>query len=151
MGYSVYKHSQANNADTRDTEYRLLAQVTAALMSVKDKADADIRERVDIALWNRDVWAALKADLSSEGNNLPHQLRTSLISIASWVEKECMRIVEGQGDLNALIEVNRNIMAGLKPHQSGEHQDEGQNESSGESDMASTFPTSEIGSFAAAI
>jgi flagellar protein FlaF len=116
MSYSVYKSSQHKSMDTRDTEYRLLAQVTAAMLEAKEKTGSvDVRQRVDAALWNRDVWAALRTDLSMDGNGLPKELRASLISVSLWIEKECIRVVEGEGDLNALIEVNRNIMSGLKP------------------------------------
>ncbi len=120
MSYTAYKFSQHTTNDTRDVEYRLLAQVTARLLDLKDKRkNADLagkRDMVDAILWNRDIWNALKVDLSSDGNQLPAQLRASLISIAIWVEKECMKIVDDKGDLEAIIEVNRNIMAGLKPH-----------------------------------
>ncbi|HEY1095611.1 MAG TPA: flagellar biosynthesis regulator FlaF [Alphaproteobacteria bacterium] len=116
MGYSAYKFTNQQAKDTRDTEYRLLAQVTAALLVAKEKnSSSELRERIDAVLWNRDVWGALKADLSSEGNSLPKELRASLISIAIWVEKESLRVVDGKGDIDALIEVNRNIMEGLKP------------------------------------
>lgn len=122
MSYSAYKFSPQAASDGRDTEYRLLAQVTARLMSLHEQAvagTADKRSIVDAALWNRNIWAALRTDLLSEGNQLPKQLRASLVSIAIWIEKECMKVMDGQGDLHALIEVNRNIMAGLKPAQDG--------------------------------
>jgi flagellar protein FlaF len=119
MGYTAYRASQQQTQDTRDVEYRLLAQVTAALIAAKEKnAPYELREKLDAILWNRDVWAALRVDLSSDGNNLPKELRASLISIAIWIEKESLRLLDGQGDIDAVIDVNRNIMAGLKPNTS---------------------------------
>lgn len=113
-GYSIYKSVQTNKDDPRDLEYRLLAQVTGALLNARDNID-NAKQRVDAAKWNRDVWAALRQDLVSDNNQLPKELRASLISISLWIEKEALRVMEGSGDIDALIDVNRNIMAGLKP------------------------------------
>ena len=119
MSYSAYKFSPQTTNDGRDTEYRLLAQVTARLLALQDQKDTahgrDRRELVDAVLWNRNIWAALRTDLLSDGNQLPKELRASLVSISIWIEKECVKVMDGKGDLHALIEVNRNIMAGLKP------------------------------------
>lgn len=134
MGYTAYKASQQQNQDTRDVEYRLLAQVTAALIAAKEKNAAyELREKLDAILWNRDVWSALRVDLSSDGNGLPKELRASLISIAIWVEKESLRLLDGNGDIDALIDVNRNIMAGLKPHSDADDQSETQSSAQSES------------------
>lgn len=114
-GYSAYKTAQTTSNDGRDIEYRLLAQVTAALMRARDNAANDIREKMDAILWNSSVWSALRVDLSSEDNRLPKELRSSLISLSLWVDRETHAIMDGTGDIDALIDVNRNIMAGLKP------------------------------------
>src|SRR5262245_58829876 len=113
-GYNTYKSTQKSTDDPRDLEYRLLAQVTGALIHAREHADI-VRERVDAAKWNRDVWAAFRQDLTHEHNKLPKDLRASLVSISLWIEKEAMRVMNGSGDLDALIDINRNIMAGLKP------------------------------------
>jgi flagellar protein FlaF len=113
-GYTVYKSVQTNKDDPRDLEYRLLAQVTGALIQVRDN-NLGAKERVAAAKWNRDIWSALRQDLMNENNQLPKELRASLVSISLWIEKEALRVMEGSGDINAMIDVNRNIMAGLKP------------------------------------
>ena len=113
-GYTVYKSAQTNKDDPRDLEYRLLAQVTGALIKARDDF-ANVKDRVAAAKWTRDIWSALRQDLVSENNQLPKELRASLVSISLWIEKEALRVMDGSGDINALIDVNRNIMAGLKP------------------------------------
>lgn len=113
-GYAAYKSAETQTGDMRDVEYRLLAQVTSALIQAKENPD-DVKKRVHAASWNRDVWSALRVDLSSEDNQLPKELRSSLISISLWIERETYAVMDNMGDLDALIDVNRNIMAGLKP------------------------------------
>lgn len=117
-GYAVYKTVQNKTEEPRDVEYRLLAQVTASLLRAMDNPK-EFHDRIKAVLWNRDIWSALRVDLSHEDNQLPKQLRASLISISIWVERETTAILNGEGDMSALIDINRNIMAGLKPH-SGE-------------------------------
>lgn len=112
--YAAYQSKQTNFEDSRHTEYRLLVQVTAALLAALENPN-DLRPRIHAAQWNRDVWAALRIDLMSEANALPQDLKNALISLARWSEDESLRVISGKGDIDSLIEINRNIMAGLKP------------------------------------
>jgi flagellar protein FlaF len=117
MSYQSYNRVQQRTSDPRSVEYQLLAQVTVALTDVQDKQanDAPTKARLyDAILWNRQVWDAFMVDLADERNALPKELRARLISIALWVSRETGAIMDGQGDLGALIGVNRNIMQGLR-------------------------------------
>ena len=113
-GYATYKTASTQTGDSRDVEYRLLAQVTSALIQARDDIN-NVKKRCEAAAWNRDVWAALRTDLTDESNRLPRELRASLISVSLWIEKETFAVMDNTGDIDALIDVNRNIMAGLKP------------------------------------
>jgi flagellar protein FlaF len=116
-GYSAYTNVQNKTDDPRDIEYRLLAQVTRSLMQARDNPK-EFNKLVEAILWNRDVWAALRIDLADPGNQLPKELRASLISISIWIEKETYAIMDHRGDIDAVININRNIMAGLRPEAS---------------------------------
>lgn len=120
-GYAAYGNAQTQSVDPRDIEYRLLAQVTSAMMRARENPD-NVKPRLEAALWNRNIWSALRVDLSSDGNQLPKELRASLISVSLWIEKETMSVMEGKGDLDAMIDINRNIMAGLKPDTSADEE-----------------------------
>lgn len=118
-GYATYKTAQTKTDDPRDLEYRLLAQVTAAMMRAKNQHD-NVKDLVSAVLWNRDVWSALRQDLMLDSNQLPKDLRASLVSVSLWIEKETTAVMDHKGDLDALIDINRNIMAGLKPEHAQE-------------------------------
>ena len=113
-GYAAYKSASTQTTDTRDVEYRLLAQVTGALIQAKEDP-SNFSKRCEAACWNRDIWSALRVDLSHETNQLPKDLRASLISVSLFIEKETYAVMDNTGDIDTLIEINRNIMAGLKP------------------------------------
>jgi flagellar protein FlaF len=112
--YAAYQRMQNIAEDPRAIEYRLLGQVTAALIDA-ERDPANGSKIVDAALWNRRVWGALKVDLLNEENRLPPDLRGKLVSIALFIERETSEILAFKSDLSWVIGINKTIMDGLKP------------------------------------
>lgn len=98
----------------RDIEYRVFAQITAALQDA-NRPDTHFAVRVAAVHRNRELWQTLAYDLADDGNMLPLELRAKLISLAIWVSKESARINKEHGPLDSLIGVNQSIMQGLRP------------------------------------
>tara|TARA_S200000501_G_scaffold188722_1_gene177491 strand:- start:182 stop:637 length:456 start_codon:yes stop_codon:yes gene_type:complete len=118
-GVDAYKKALNKTSSDRDTEYRLLAQVTASLIEAKE-ADGDMRVNpkkmrlvAEALNWNNEVWAAFMDDCRSSDNRLPEKLRGGILSLAIWVGKETKLAMNGDSDLEMLIAVNRDIMKGL--------------------------------------
>ena len=59
------------------------------------------------------MWIAMQTDLAAEGNKLPDALKAQLISLAMWVDKYTLKVMQKREPLAPLIEVNRAIMEGL--------------------------------------
>ena len=115
MSLQAYQQ-EANRAESpRDSEYRLFAQVTLALMEAAKADPSDIPARIDALDWNRSVWSVLLSDCSSPDNQLPAPLRASIISLAIWVGKHTSAVIRRREDIQPLIDVNRLIMQGLQP------------------------------------
>jgi flagellar protein FlaF len=116
MTYSAYSKTQnLTPQSSRDVEYRLLGQVTVALLDAEANQD-NVAKRVDAISWNREVWAALRRDLTHPENGLSAQIKNDLVDLANWVDRETFRILSGDSKtVDALIDVNKNIMEGLKP------------------------------------
>jgi len=115
MSYQAYQTASARTESPRSTEYRLLGQVTRALLEVKDADRREVRKRAEALDWNRRVWSAFAADCAREENGLPDQLRASIISLALFVTKESRAAMRSEGDIDTLVEINRMIMQGLSP------------------------------------
>jgi flagellar protein FlaF len=115
MSLQAYKQAATWAESPRQTEYRLFAQVTLALMEAAKADPSDIAARVDALDWNRRVWTALSDDCSQPGNALPAQLRASIISLAIWVGRHTSKVIRREEQFEPLIEVNRMIMQGLSP------------------------------------
>lgn len=116
MSVNKYKATQSSTENPRQTEYRLFAEVTKALMAVRDAVNVkglkspDFYKAVD---WNRRLWLTLQMDLASNENRFPDNLKANIISIAIWVDKHSRSVLRGDADLEPLISINRTIMEGL--------------------------------------
>jgi flagellar protein FlaF len=112
MSYDKYQTTQSLIGSSRQVEYRLFADVTKALMEVLAEPirDKSFYEAIDR---NRRLWLVLQMDLSSAENKLPDDVKAQLISLSIWVDRECRQILRDDGDVQALINVNRSIMEGL--------------------------------------
>lgn len=112
MSLKAYQKAQTSVETPRQTEYRLFAEVTKALLAAKEMTvkNGTYVEALD---WNRRVWSTLTTDCAMEGNQLPKTLRASIISIGMWVSKYTSEVIRQGADIDALIDVNRAIMEGL--------------------------------------
>ena len=113
MSLQAYQRTATSAESPRETEYRLFAQVTLALMEAAKCDPTDIRGRIDALDWNRRVWSALQSDCANPDNQLPEQLRASIISLAIWVSKHTSAVIRREEEIEPLIDVNRIIMQGL--------------------------------------
>jgi flagellar protein FlaF len=115
MSLQAYQQAASRAESPRDSEYRLFAQVTLALMEAAKTDPGDIAGRVDALDWNRSVWSVLHNDCINPDNQLPAPLRASIISLAIWVGKHTSAVIRRREDIQPLIDVNRLIMQGLAP------------------------------------
>jgi len=114
MSLQAYQQAATRAETPRETEYRLFAQVTLALMDAAKCEPTDIRGRIDALDWNRRMWSVLGSACADPENALPEQLRASIISLSIWVGKHTSQVIRRQDDIQALIEVNRMVMQGLR-------------------------------------
>ena len=113
MSLQAYQTATTRSESPRSTEYRLFAQVTRALMNVKDKQD-DVSLLADALDWNRRMWSAFALDCSDDNNQLPESLRAAIISLSLFVSKHSSAVIRAGADMDTLIEINRMIMQGLE-------------------------------------
>lgn len=112
MSLNAYKNAHKSAESPRQSEYRLFAQVTAALTEAK-RSKASGAVLVDALDWNRRLWSTLAADCGSPNNGLPRELRAQIVSVGLWVSRHASEVARGKADIDDLIAVNRSIMEGL--------------------------------------
>lgn len=113
MSVRAYQQAAQRAEPPRDLEYRLLGQVTRALMDAAELDPKDFAGRIDALDWNRRVWSALAADCASDRNALPGPVRAQIISLSMWVNRHTSSVMRREAAIEALIDVNRAIMQGL--------------------------------------
>ncbi len=113
MSIQTYQKASLQGENPRSTEYRLLGQVTKALMDSADAGSADLRRKAEALDWNRRLWSAFATDCASSENRLPDTLRAAFISLSIWVSKHTSAVMRDGADIQDLIDVNRTIMQGL--------------------------------------
>ena len=115
MSLQAYQQASQRAEGPRETEYRLFAEVTRALMDAAQADRRDLKARVGALDWNRRLWATLSADCANPENRLPDALRASIISLGMFVNRHTSEAIRNGGDIGLLVEVNRSIMQGLAP------------------------------------
>jgi flagellar protein FlaF len=110
---AAYKAIIRRTENPRDIEYRVFAQVTAAMQEAA-APDTHFTKRIQAAHRNRELWQTLACDLVDDGNALPDDLRAKLISLAIWVTGEASRVIRDDTSLQAMIDVNSSVMQGLQ-------------------------------------
>lgn len=114
MSLQAYQRAAQRTESPRETELRLLTQVTRALSEAAVSEPSEIGKRAEALDWNRRVWEALGGDCALPGNGLPEALRAQLISLSIFVVRQSTAIMRREDDdWQILIEINRSIMQGL--------------------------------------
>jgi flagellar biosynthesis activator protein FlaF len=96
----------------REQERDVIALVTQRLRAAQGSKDDAILLARAISD-NTTVWYILISDLSSDGNQLPIELRAQIVSVGLAVIRECEKLSKNDVDLDFLISVNQAIIDGL--------------------------------------
>jgi flagellar protein FlaF len=119
MSLQAYQRTAQASENPRETEYRLFAQVTRALMAAAEADPSDVQARINALDWNRRMWGVLASDCAKPENRLPEPLRAQIISLSLWVSRHSSAVMRREESFDPLIEVNRIIMQGLNPSPTG--------------------------------
>ena len=109
-GYGAYRAAQRASTNPIQMEADIMGRVTREIETYRKKGGPEF---VKALYRNVQLWNAFSADLLSDENKLPEQLKASLISLSIWVEKHTDKVVHKEASVDALIDVNRSIIAGL--------------------------------------
>jgi flagellar protein FlaF len=92
MSLQAYQKTQRTTENPRDTEFRLFAQVTRALLDVEGEPRGS-HKLVEAVDWNRRLWTALASDCIDANNKLPTQVRAQIISLSLWVGRYSSQVI----------------------------------------------------------
>ena len=116
----MYAQAQAayntNNTETlssRAVEYRVFSQITARLESCKHHDDA-LQTKFNQALSdNILLWNALSADVATETNPLPQNLKAQIFYLAQFMRHHTALVRDNKATVDAMVDINKMMMSGL--------------------------------------
>ena len=102
----------------RDLEAEVLEKAALRLQQCRDRwGGKDQAERLYAALkYNQRIWTVFQAELEKPENPLPEALKIDLLRLSLFIDRRTLEILaEPKPEkLTILIEINRNIAAGLR-------------------------------------
>lgn len=112
MYVDIYKKASLAASSPRAIEYKIFAEITSQLNGA-NKEEIVPQDRINALFRNSQLWLTLEADLACPENKMDNELKAGLISLAIWVRRFTTLAMRNREDLEPLISVNKQIMAGL--------------------------------------
>ncbi len=109
---AAYARPDLTTKTPRDTEYELLRRVTNRL-NATSKTENNHSEIVSAVHENRMIWTKLATLVADPDNKLPNDLRARLFYLAEFTLHQSRRVLAGNTDIKALVDVNSAVMSGL--------------------------------------
>lgn len=118
-GIQAYQQTQRGNLSPREVEATALTKAAMMLADAQNKPGD--RDAFNKALrFNHLLWTIIQADITEEENELPPEISANVMSLSLFVDRQttkALRSCEPQ-DLDSLININRNLAAGLRTNES---------------------------------
>lgn len=118
MSYAqnTYAKTAITGTSQRELEAAALMKAAIRMKAVQEQWDSD-RSDLDGALaYNRKLWTILSTSATDAESQLPSEIQRNIALIAIFIFNRSLDIIvePKREDLDVLIEINRNIAAGLK-------------------------------------
>ena len=119
---AAYQQQQKRNLSPREVEAMAFTKAAVILEEAKKHAN-NIDEYSKALRFNHLLWTIIQADLTDPENELPDEIKANVMSLSIFVDKQTTKTLRSAtpADLDVLININRNLAAGLRTNpRSGE-------------------------------
>lgn len=97
----------------RSTEHQLFSETTARLRTAMDRLPQNFSGFAAAIHENRTLWNHLAAQVADDENALSTELRARIFYLAEFTSFHSRKVLRGEADAEALIEINTAVMRGL--------------------------------------
>lgn len=115
MARTAYASSSTSVRTPRSIEYGAFARVTQRLRETADHRKENFSALVAALHDNRKLWTILAMDVAGSDNGLPAQLRAQIFYLAEFTQAQTAKVLNGDPDIGALVDINTSVMRGLRP------------------------------------
>jgi flagellar protein FlaF len=114
-GAQAYARTAQKIATPRDIEAQALFKAVRKLQEVVDRWEETDEGLIDALMFNRKLWSIFVSDAISDQNPEKVEIRQNIANIGIFVLTQCaaLQLKPEVDKLLTLIEINRNIAAGL--------------------------------------
>ena len=119
-----YNQPTKRGGSPRETEGRALLEAARRLAAVQEKPE-DRDAFLENVRLNWRLWTIFQAELTSPDSQMPLEIRQNMLNLCNFVDKRTVEILADPKpeQLNVLININRNIAAGLLSDPNAESSD----------------------------
>ncbi len=112
---AAYQQQQKRNLSPREVEAMAFTKAALMLEDAK-KQSGNIEEFAKALRFNHLLWTIIQADLTEPDNQLPPEIKANVMSLSIFVDKQTTKALRTSAptDLDVLININRNLAAGLR-------------------------------------
>jgi flagellar biosynthesis activator protein FlaF len=112
----AYARTAQQTLQGRDLEAHVLLKSAARLQNIRDNWELRQGELEEALLNNRKLWTIFVTSMSADDCQLPSTIRSNIINLGMFVFNRTMQLAvePSPQQLNVLIDINRNIAAGLR-------------------------------------
>ena len=112
---AAYAQQLKRNLSPREVEAMAFTKAALLLEDAKKKTDS-IDEFSKALRFNHLLWTIIQADLTEPDNQLPPEIKANVMSLSIFVDKQTTKALRSSApaDLDVLININRNLAAGLR-------------------------------------
>lgn len=105
-------------ASERELEADLLLKAATRLQAIHDAWDRNKADLDDALLYNRKLWSIFLTDVTSPDHPLPAPIRQNVANLGIFVMNQTLSMTADPQpeQLNSLININRELAAGLLAH-----------------------------------
>ena len=112
---SGYAAAARSTGMPRDIEYHAFSRVTGKIRRAIE-TDAPLGVLGEALTENLTLWRTIAIDIAAPENGLPAQLRAQLFFLFEFTSAHTPKVLKGEADVEALLDINRAIMQGLRPN-----------------------------------
>jgi len=113
QAHRAYTAGHSPLRTSRSTEYDAFGDIVRRLDRAARNVGADFAALAAAIHDNRALWTVLAADVADADNALPAQLRAQIFYLAEFTDAHSRKVLRGEADVSALIDVNTAVMRGL--------------------------------------
>lgn len=110
----MYTQVSQRTASDNLNELAVFQQITGELQAVAAVEKPSPAAWGDAISRNMQLWTILVTDLMQPENLLPEDTKQGLLKLGIFVLSHSKSVLESDDDLDVLIDINRNIIDGLK-------------------------------------